>query len=140
MRRAIWSLVSRIGTCHRDSGHAMAQSADPWLGTWTLTSQNRNTNPHRSPRRVRRRNKTSAGDAITVVTDGVDAKGKPMHTDITYRFDGRIRIQGRTGSQVNARNENQRQYYSFVQQSRRPDQTTSRVTVAGDGKKHRARS
>ena len=86
---------------------------------------------------VRRHTKqTASQDSVTATTDGVDAQGKPLHTDITYKFDGKeyeykgapdpktTRIYTRISDNT----------YQWVSKVDGRITTTSRVSVAADGK------
>jgi len=136
MRRVTVSLVFASAFVIGIFGHANAQSADPWIGTWALNIDKSQYEPASLAPKSQTTKQTAAGDAVTAITDGVDAKGKKLHTEITYRFDGKeyeykgapdpksTRTYTRIGSNV----------YQFVNKVDGKITTTSRVTVSPDGK------
>ena len=115
---------------------AMAQAADPWLGTWKLNLAKSTYSPASLAPKSQTTKQTASQDSVTATTDGVDAQGKPLHTDITYKFDGKeyeykgapdpktTRIYTRISDNT----------YQWVSKVDGRITTTSRVSVAADGK------
>ena len=64
-----------------------APADDPWMGTWKLNERKSEFGPG-APRYT---SVTDAqdGDLIHVTLDGVDAKGRPVHSEWKGRYDGK---------------------------------------------------
>ena len=69
------------------SSTAAAQVSDSWLGTWKLNLAKSTYEPASLAPKNEISKQTKSGDSVTAVTDGIDAQGKPIHTEITYKFD-----------------------------------------------------
>ena len=79
---------------------------------------------------------TASGDTVTAVTDGIDAQGKKIHTEITYKVDnteyeikgapdpGSTRFYTRIGDNT----------YQYVNKVAGSITTTVHVQVSADGK------
>jgi hypothetical protein len=87
MRRAACSLVLVSALLVLSGGQAGAQASDSWLGTWKLNLAKSTYEPASLAPKSDVSKQTRSGDSITAVTDGVDAQGKPTHTEITYKVD-----------------------------------------------------
>lgn len=67
-----------------------AQQQDPQMGTWKLNlakSKYSPGPPPKSPTILKR--EVAANGGVKTTTDGVDAQGKPTHTESTVKFDGK---------------------------------------------------
>ena len=136
MRRATFPLMFALAVLLSTGVSAMAQSADPWLGTWKLNLAKSTYSPASLAPKSQTTKQTASQDSVTATTDGVDAQGKPLHTDITYKFDGKeyeykgapdpktTRIYTRISDNT----------YQWVSKVDGRITTTSRVSVAADGK------
>ena len=69
-------------------GNAAAQISDSWLGTWKLDLAKSTYEPASLAPRSETSKQTRSGDSVTAITDGTDAQGKAIHTEITYKVDG----------------------------------------------------
>ena len=103
-----------------------AQTTDAWIGTWTL-----NLAPKNQTTKI-----TAAGDMLTAITDGADADGKKVHTEITYKFDGKdYAYKGApdaNSARVYTRVDDH--HYTYSTKVNGSITTTSRVAVTPDGK------
>jgi len=64
-------------------------AADHWLGTWKLNlAKSRYNPPEMAPKSQTIRRESSDG-GLKIVTDGVDAQGKPTHNEYSAKFDGK---------------------------------------------------
>ncbi len=136
MRRATFPVMFALAVLLSTGVSAMAQSADPWLGTWKLNLAKSTYSPASLAPKSQTTKQTASQDSVTATTDGVDAQGKPLHTDITYKFDGKeyeykgapdpktTRIYTRISDNT----------YQWVSKVDGRITTTSRVSVAADGK------
>jgi hypothetical protein len=127
-----WALALLVLT----SGHAAAQVSDSWLGTWKLNLAKSTFEPAALAPKSQTTKQTKSGDSVTVITDGTDAQGKPIHTEITYKFDGQdyeykgapdpksTRAYTRIGDSD----------YQYVNKVDGKITTTARIKVAADGK------
>ena len=65
----------------------LAQAADPNMGTWKLNEAKSKISPGTA------KNNTviyaAAGDSVKITVDGVNADGKPVHSEWTGKFDGK---------------------------------------------------
>ena len=68
------------------SGSA-ATAADNWVGTWKLTVAKSKYSPGPAPQSQTLKFEATP-DGIKLTSDGVDADGKPMHSEYTAKFDG----------------------------------------------------
>jgi hypothetical protein len=79
---------------------------------------------------------TAAGDMLTAITDGADAEGKKIHTEITYKFDGKDHeykgAPDPNGTRAYTRVDDH--HYSYSTKVKGAITTTSRVAVTPDGK------
>ena len=68
---------------------SLAVAADnPFLGTWKLNEAKSHI-PAGAAKITSAVYSSAANDMVTVITDGVDAKGNPIHTEWTGKFDGK---------------------------------------------------
>src|SRR5678816_2384681 len=66
-----------------------AQTTDAWIGTWTLNLAQSSYDPATLAPKNQTTRITASGGMLTAITDGADAEGKKIHTEITYTFDGK---------------------------------------------------
>jgi len=123
---AVGSAVTRIA----------AQSADSWVGTWTLNVAQSSYDPASLAPKSQTTRITASGDTLTAITDGADAEGKKIHTEITYKFDGKdYDYKGAPDAKttrVYTRVDDH--HYSYATKVNGLITTTSRVAVTPDGK------
>ena len=113
-----------------------SQTTDAWIGTWTLNLAQSSYDPATLAPQKQTTRITASGDMLTAVTDGADADGKEIHTEITYKFDGKdYEYKGapdansaRTYTRVDDH------HYTYSTKVNGAITTTSRVAVTPDGK------
>jgi hypothetical protein len=67
-----------------------AQAQDAWVGTWKLNLAKSRYDPEfPAPSSQTIRQEAVAGGGMKAIVDGVDAQGKPFHTEQTSMFDGK---------------------------------------------------
>lgn len=115
---------------------APAQTGDAWIGTWTLNLQQSSYDPANLAPKSQTTKIMQAGDSVTAITDGVDADGKKIHTEITYKLDGKeYEYKGAPDpktTRVYTRVDDH--HYTFATKVNGLITTTSRVAVTTDGK------
>jgi hypothetical protein len=135
MHRAALSLVFASVVLY-SAGSVIAQAPASWLGTWKLNPAKSQYEPASLAPKSQTAKQTASGESVTTIVDGVDAAGKPIHTEITYKFDGNeYEYKGapdprstRIYTRIDDRN------YQFVTKVNGQITTTSYVAVAPDGK------
>src|SRR6185503_6552467 len=69
---------------------AVAQAQDAWIGTWKLNLAKSKYDPaNLAPKSQTLKQDAVAGGGFKGTTDGVDAQGKPTHTEQATMFDGK---------------------------------------------------
>ena len=68
--------------------NAMGQTQDTLVGTWKLNVAKSKSSPG-PPAKSNRITISAPQGGWAGVTDGIDAAGKPTHTEITAKFDGK---------------------------------------------------
>jgi len=113
-----------------------AQSADSWIGNWTLNLAQSSYDPANLAPKNQTTRITASGDTQTAITDGADADGKKIHTEITYKLDGKdYDYKGAPDAnttRVYTRVDDH--HYTFATKVKGQITTTSRVAVTPDGK------
>ena len=114
-----------------------AQAQDTWVGTWKLNLAKSKYDPaNLAPKSGTVKQEAVAGGGMKSTTDGMDAQGKPTHTEQTTMFDGKpSAIKGapdanttRVYKRIDSRT------YEYVQSVAGKVTTTARTVVAADGK------
>ena len=136
MRRLIPALVFASLGGLLAATQTAAQSADAWIGTWTLNLAQSSYDPANLAPKNQATRMTAAGDSVTAITDGIDADGKKTHTEITYKLDGReYEYKGAPdakSTRVYTRIDDH--HYTFATKVNGQITTNSRVAVTPDGK------
>jgi hypothetical protein len=113
-----------------------AQSTDSWIGTWTLNLAQSSYDPPNLAPKSQTTKITTAGNMLTAITDGVDADGKKVQTEITYALDGKDYayegVPDPNSTRVYTRVDDH--HYTFATKVNGLITTTSRVAVTPDGK------
>jgi len=114
-----------------------AQAQDAWIGTWKLNLAKSKYDPaNLAPKSQTLKQDAVAGGGFKGTTDGVDAQGKPTHTEQATMFDGKAsEIKGAPNAnttRVYKRIDNRT--YEYVQRVGGKLTTTARTVVAADGK------
>lgn len=111
----------------------LAQSAEPWAGTWRLNVAKSKYSPGPAPRSQTTRIEAMA-NGIKTVTDQVDAQGMATHNEVSAMFDGKeYELKGAAPptTRVYARVD---RGYQFVARVSGKVTTTTRSVVSADGK------
>jgi len=113
-----------------------AQSTDASVGTWTLNLAQSSYDPANLAPKNQTTRITASADTLTAVTDGADAEGKKIHTEISYKFDGKdYDYKGApdaNSTRVYTRVDDH--HYTYATKVNGLITTTSRVAVTPDGK------
>jgi hypothetical protein len=113
-----------------------AQSTDASVGTWTLNLAQSSYDPANLAPKNQTTRITASSDTMTAVTDGADAEGKKIHTEISYKFDGKdYDYKGApdaNSTRVYSRVDDH--HYTYATKVNGLITTTSRVAVTPDGK------
>ena len=113
-----------------------AQSGDSWVGTWTLNVAQSSYDPANLAPKSQTTRITASGDSLAAITDGADAEGKKIHTEISYKFDGKdYEYKGApdaNSTRVYTRVDDH--HYTYATKVNGLITTTSRVAVTPDGK------
>jgi hypothetical protein len=64
-----------------------AQSPDPVIGTWTLNVEKSKFST--AVPKSEKRTYAGSGDTISQTIDRVDSQGKPLHVEVTTKYDGK---------------------------------------------------
>src|SRR6267143_6814256 len=90
MRRRILLNVLVLASVLAVSFPVAAQAQDPWVGGWKLNLAKSKYDPaNLAPKSQTLKQEAMAGGGMKATTDGVDAQGKPTHTEIMTMFDGK---------------------------------------------------
>ena|SRR5471032_3191297 len=87
MRRRTLFIAIALACLVLTSGTAVAQVSDSWLGTWKLNVAKSTYEPASLAPKSETSTQTKSGDSVTAITDGIDAQGKRIHTEIIYKVD-----------------------------------------------------
>src|SRR5262249_8837946 len=69
---------------------ASAQAQDPWLGTWKRNLAKSKYEPTSGAAKSQTvKQEAVAGGGMKSIVDGMDAQGKPLHTEVTTMYDGK---------------------------------------------------
>ena len=113
-----------------------AQTTDAWIGTWTLNLAQSSYDPATLAPKNQTTRITASGGMLTAITDGADAEGKKIHTEITYTFDGKdyeyTGAPDANSTRVYTRVDDH--HYTYSTKVKGAITTTSRVAVTPDGK------
>jgi hypothetical protein len=113
-----------------------AQGTDAWIGTWTLNLAQSSYDPANLAPKNQTTKITASGDTLTAITEGADAEGKKIHTEITYKLDGKdYDYKGApdaNSTRVYTRVDDH--HYTYATKVSGLITTTSRVAVTPDGK------
>jgi hypothetical protein len=113
---------------------AWAQSSDTWLGTWKLNVAKSKSSPG-PPAKSNRITISAPQGGWAGVTDGIDAAGKPTHTEITAKFDGKdYPLKGVAPNTTRAFKRIDNHSFEFTTKVDGKVTTTTRVVVSPDGK------
>jgi hypothetical protein len=115
---------------------AASQTPDAWIGTWTLNLPQSSYDPANLAPKNQTTRIMATGDSLAAITDGADADGKKIHTEITYKFDGKD-YDYKGAPDANSTRDFTRvddHHYTYSTKVNGSITTTSRVAVTPDGK------
>jgi hypothetical protein len=81
-------LVASLAACSAIVLSSSLLAAENWLGTWKLDTAKSKVEPGPGPKSLTLKFKATK-DGIKFTGDGVNAEGKPTHTEFLSKFDGR---------------------------------------------------
>lgn len=130
--RAAWTAIAVIALGMVTS----AQAQDAWLGTWKLNLAKSKYQPATGAPKSQTVKQEAVPGGMKSTVDGMDAQGKPIHTEVTAMFDGKsTAVTGapdanttRVYKRIDTRT------YEFVTSVAGKVTTTTRSVVAADGK------
>jgi len=115
---------------------AVAQSADPWVGTWKVNLEKSTYSPGPKPTTAATVKMESWQGGLKVTIDSADAQGKPTHTEAMGMFDGKdIPVAGAAAPNTTTayKRIDARTFEALGKVDGKPGLTT-RVVVSADGK------
>ncbi len=125
------SIVMAVVVCL--VGLAASFAENPNMGTWKL-----NEAKSKVPAGMLKNNMvvySTAGDSVKVVTDGTDAKGSPMHTEWTGKFDGKdYPLSGDPTADSRSYKKVNEQTLTLANKKDGKVSTSGRIVVSPDGK------
>ena len=68
---------------------SVTAAADHWLGTWKLNLVKSKYNPPELAPKSQTVTREAVDGGMKLVTDGIDAQGKPTHSEYTAKFDNK---------------------------------------------------
>ena len=113
-----------------------AQSADPWIGTWKTNLEKSTYSPGPKPTTATIIKVEPSADGMKTTFDGINADGKPFHTEAVGAFDGKDNpIKGALLPNTTAayKRIDGRTFESLTKIDGKPT-TTARVSISADGK------
>jgi hypothetical protein len=136
MRRLLLVIVVASAGSFLTAISSPAQTGDAWVGTWTLNLGQSSYDPANLAPKSQTTKIAASGDAFTVISDGVDARGTKTHEETVYKFDGQEHdVKGAPDpktTRVYTRVDDH--HYSYATKVNGLITTTSRVAVTPDGK------
>ena len=136
MRRLLLVMVFASTGYLLTATRSAAQTGDAWIGTWTLNLAQSSYDPAILAPKSQTTKMTASGDSVAAITDRVDHDGGKIHTEITYKFDGKdYECKGApdpNSTRVYTRIDDH--HYSYATKVNGQITTNSRVAVTPDGK------
>ena len=115
------------------SGSALL-AADNWIGSWKLDVAKSKFSPGPAPKSMTLKFAATA-DGIQFTSDGVDAEGKPTHSQFASKFDGKeVPYKGNPNADTASPKRIDGNSYSNPWKKDGKETTTSHVVVSKDGK------
>jgi hypothetical protein len=112
-----------------------AQAPQGLAGTWQLNVAKSTYSPGPAPRSQTSIRSAAPGGGWTSTVDGVDAAGKPTHTEQVTMFDGKpVELKGAAVPTTRAFSRVDDRTYQFVDRVNDKVTTNTRVTIAADGR------
>ena len=112
----------------------MCFAADPQVGTWKLNEAKSKLTPGRG-KNTQVVYTDAMGGKVKITTDGVDANGKPTHSEWTGKFDGKdYSVTGDLNADMRSYTKVDDRTLDFTVKKSGKVTVTGRVIVAVDGK------
>ena len=112
-----------------------AQAPQGLMGTWKVNVAKSTYSPGPGPKSQTSVWAAAPGGGWTSTVDGVDAAGKPTHIEQVTMFDGKpVELKGAPVPTTRAFSRIDDRTYQFVDRVNGKVTTTTRVTIAADGK------
>jgi len=139
MRSRFTAVVGTIVAVLSVAGVLLAQSQDPWIGTWKLNVSKSKFSPGPPPKSNTLKIEAAAGGALKHTFDGVNAEGQTTHSDRVGKFDGvEIPVQNvlpaTTNKTTNAFRRLDAHSFEVISHVNGKVTTTNRVVISADGK------
>lgn len=112
-----------------------AQAPQSLLGTWKENVAKSKADPGPLPKSQTSHWETVPGGGVKNVVDAVDAAGKATHQELVTMFDGKaVEVKGAAVPTTRALSRIDDRTFQFVDRVNGKVTTTTRVTIAADGK------
>jgi hypothetical protein len=132
MRKSL--LVASLAACSAIVLSSSALAAENWLGTWKLDVAKSSFVPGPGPKRLTIKWETTK-DGIKFTADGVDAEGKPIHTEYVSKFDGQeIPYKGNPDADTASPTKIDDNSYETIWKKDGKPTITGKLVVSEDGK------
>jgi hypothetical protein len=115
----------------------LAQTQDPWIGTWKLNVAKSKYEPGDvAPQSMTMRQEAAAGGAVRTVVDTVNGQGRTQHLEFMVTFDGKpVAISGApTANTTRMYKRLDSRSYEYVTSVAGKQTATVRAVVSADGK------
>lgn len=113
---------------------ALAQAADPWIGTWRLDAAKSKYSPGPSPQSSTITIEAAEG-GIKQTTDTTPLTGPRTHAEVTAKFDGRdYPVKGNPNADTQAYTKIDGHSYQVVAKKAGKVTVTTKVVISADGK------
>jgi hypothetical protein len=110
-------------------------AADHWLGKWTLNLTKSKYNPPELAPKSQTVTREAVDGGMRLVTDGVDAQGKPTHSEYTAKFDNKdYPWTGQVNADTISLIRLDEEYYESIWKLKGEVTITSQTVVSRDGK------
>lgn len=142
MRRLAMYVVFTLAALLSTGIGVMSQASDAWMGTWKLNLAKSKYDPASLAPRSNTIKAEPWEGGQRAVTDGIDSQGRPTHTEITAKYDGKdYPLKGTrqtsgapVGNTTRAYKRIDDRTYEFVTKMDGKVTTTTRTSISRDGK------
>lgn len=114
---------------------SVTAAADHWLGTWKLNLTKSKYNPPELAPKSQTVTREAVDGGMKLVTDGVDAQGKPTHSEYTAKFDNKdYPWAGQVNADTISLIRLDEEYYESIWKLKGEVTITAQTVVSRDGK------
>ncbi len=114
---------------------SITTAADHWLGTWKLNLARSKYNPPELAPKSQTVTREAVDGGMKLVTDGVDAQGKPTHSEYTAKFDNKdYPWSGQVNADTISLIRLDEEYYESIWKLKGEVTITAQTVVSRDGK------